>query len=66
MAGYAMKIQCIQCRKPLTDKQRTDNEGSCPKCGHRGDLAMRVVDCIFIATPSRNWFQKMCGWFISK
>ncbi len=55
MAYRTMKICCIECRKSLTEAQRTNSGGPCPKCGHRGELAVTKVECIFIASSKPDW-----------
>jgi uncharacterized CHY-type Zn-finger protein len=55
MASGSTLIKCVNCRKRLSEEQRTASH-TCPKCNHRGTNALKTVEVFFVYSFERPWY----------
>jgi uncharacterized CHY-type Zn-finger protein len=54
-----IEIQCVACRKAMTEAQRTGNGGVCPMCRHRGVNAATTCEVVFVVGYPRSWARRL-------
>ena len=59
---YVTVMHCVSCKKQLNDGERMYNHGTCPKCGHRGENAVTIVDCVFTSAKIPTFKTRIKLW----
>lgn len=61
MYSHLVEIQCLHCRKRVSEAQRLTSDGVCPKCGSASADHFRYMDVIYISHHKMSWWSYIMG-----